>query len=249
MRAIIFDSSTIISLALNNFLWILQPLKEKYQGEFYITESIKKEIIDRPFQIKRFKLESIQISNELNKGTLKVYTEQDLTKEIQELDTIANHIFQGKNNFLKIIDEGELTALALAKKINAQALVIDERTTRLLIESPASLNSLFRKKFNEDIKIDQKNLKQFKQMVGNIPIIRSVELSIAAYELGILDNYLPQKNQQTKRDLLDALLWSMRFKGCAISEKEMQEILKEELKENSFLKRDKNNKKNIRTSR
>ncbi|MDP3728313.1 MAG: hypothetical protein Q8R18_02555 [bacterium] len=249
MRAIIFDSSTIISLALNNLLWILQPLKEKYQGEFFITQSVKKEIIDRPFQIKRFKLESIQISNELNKGTLKVYIEQDLSKEIQELDAIANKIFLGKNNFLKIIDEGELTALVLAKKINAQALVIDERTTRLLIESPTSLNNLFKKKFNEDVKIDQKNLKRFKQMIGDIPIIRSVELSIAAYELGILDNYLPQKNQQTRRDLLDALLWSMRFKGCAISEKEMQEILREELKENSSPRRNKNKQESIRTQR
>lgn len=249
MRAIILDSSTIISLALNNLLWILEPLKNRYQGEFYITESIKKEIIDRPFQIKRFKLESIQISNELNKGTLKVYKEQDLTKEIQELNDIVNQIFIGKKNFLKIIDEGELTALVLTKKINAQALVIDERTTRLLIESPASLNKLFKRKFNEDVKVDQKKLKQFKQLIGNIPIIRSVELSIAAYELGILDNYLPQKNQQTKRDLLDALLWSMRFKGCAISEKEMQEILREELRENSFLKRNKKKQEFIRTTR
>ncbi len=239
MRAIILDSSTIISLALNNLLWILEPLKNRYQGEFYITESIKKEIIDRPFLIKRFKLESIQISNELNKGTLKVYTEQDLTKEIQELNEVVNKIFLGKHNYLKIIDEGELTALVLAKKINAQAIVIDERTTRLLIESPASLNKLFKRKFNEDVKVEQKNLKRFKQIVGNIPIIRSVELSIAAYELGILDNYLPEKNRQTKKDLLDALLWSMRFKGCAISEKEMQEILKEELREDSSPKRNK----------
>src|SRR3989338_2066830 len=122
MKAIIFDSSTIINLALNNLLWILQPLKEKYKGEFYITESIKKEIIDRPFQIKRFKLESIQISNEIQKGTLKVY-EQDFFQETKELSEIANKIFYGKKNTLQIIDEGELSALVLGKKINAEALL------------------------------------------------------------------------------------------------------------------------------
>src|SRR3989344_5807979 len=166
MKAIIFDSSTIINLALNNLLWILQPLKEKYKGEFYITESIKKEIIDRPFQIKRFKLEAIQIR-----------------REIEELNMIANRIFIGKkNNYLKIIDEGELTALVLAKKIHAEALVIDERTTRLLIEAPNDLNNIFKSKFKENIKMDQKNLKLFKENIGTLPIIRSVEIGVAAYE-------------------------------------------------------------------
>src|SRR3989338_4468124 len=174
MKAIIFDSSTIINLALNNLLWILQPLKEKYKGEFYITESIKKEIIDRPFQIKRFKLEAIQISKEIEKGVLKVYQEQDLGRE-----------------------------------------------------------------FKENIKMDQKNLKLFKENIGALPIIRSVEIGVAAYELGILDSYLLKWDKQARKDLLDALLWSMRFKGCAVSEKEMQEILQEELKENLFLLRDK----------
>src|SRR3989344_4776761 len=201
MKAIIFDSSTIINLALNNLLWILQPLKEKYKGEFYITESIKKEIIDRPFQIKRFKLEAIQISKEIEKGVLKVYQEQDLGREIEELNMIANRIFIGKkNNYL---------------------------------------NNIFKSKFKENIKMDQKNLKLFKENIGALPIIRSVEIGVAAYELGILDSYLLKWDKQARKDLLDALLWSMRFKGCAVSEKEMQEILQEELKENLFLLRDK----------
>lgn len=247
MKAIILDSSSIISLALNNLLWILEPLKNKYGGEFYITESIRKEIIDRPFKIKRFKLESIQIQNEINKGTLKVYKEQDLTKEIQQLNEIVNKTFLRGKNFLKIIDEGELTALVLAKKINAEALVIDERTTRLLIESPQNLNKIFKKKFLDNIQVETKNLKKCKEKLARIPIIRSVELSMMAYEMGILDNYIPQKTYQNKKDLIDALLWSMRFKGCAISEKEMQEILKEELKEKSFLQRNKKKQESIRT--
>lgn len=242
MRSIVFDSSTIINLALNNLLWILAPLKEKYQGEFYITESIKKEIIDRPFQIKRFKLEAIQISNELEKGVLKVYKDEDLTRENEELNELVNKIFLGRKKYLKIIDEGELTALVLAKKVNAQALVIDERTTRLLMEAPGALSTLFHNKLKENIKIEQKNLKLFKKSYGDIPIIRSVELGIAAYELGILNQYLPKKDAQARKDLLDALLWSMRFKGCAVSEKEMQEILQEELKQNSFLSGDKKKK-------
>ena len=94
MKAIIFDSSTIINLAMNNLLWVLKPLKDIYKGEFYITNNIKKEIIDRPFNIKRFKLESIQIKNEIKKGIIKIYPE-DLSKETQELSNVANKIFFG----------------------------------------------------------------------------------------------------------------------------------------------------------
>ncbi len=246
MKAIIFDSSTIINLAMNNLLWILQPLKEKYGGEFYITQSIKREVIDTPFHIKRFKLESIQISNILNKGIIKVYTEQDLSTETKALNEISNKIFFNKD-FLKIIDEGELSALVLAKKINAQALAIDERTTRLLIESPTTLNNILKSRFKSEIKVNQKNLKEFKRITGKIPIIRSVEMGMIAYEIGILDEYLPKKDPQTRKDLLDALLWSMRFKGCAVSEKEMQEILQQEMREISSPKRDKKEKQTIRT--
>ena len=248
MKAIIFDSSTIINLAMNNLLWTLEPMKQKYDGEFYITESIKREVIDTPFHIKRFKLESIQIQNMLTKGIFKVYNEQDLNAETKQLGEIANNIFFNKTN-LKIIDEGELSALVLAKKIKAEALAIDERTTRLLIESPTTLNNIFKSRFKANIRIEQKNLKEFKARVGDLPIIRSVEMGMIAYELGILDEYLPKKDPQTKKDLLDALLWSMRFKGCAVSEKEMQEILQQEMRIISSPKRDKNRTQSIRTKK
>ncbi len=238
MKSIIFDSSTIISLAMNNLLWILQPLKEIYKGEFFITESIKKEIIDRPFHIKRFKLESIQISNEIERGVIKIYS-GDLSIETKELSEIANKIFYGKNNPLQIIDEGELSALVLGKKINAEALIVDERTTRLLVESPKTLQLIFKGKFKEEIRMDNQKLKEFREKVGNIKILRSVELGVIAYEKGIFNSYLQDTDKQTRKDLLDALLWSMRFKGCSISETEMQEIIEEELNNNSSLKRNK----------
>lgn len=52
MKALIFDSSSIITLALNDLLYILEPLKAKFKGEFYITEDVKREVIDRPFREK-----------------------------------------------------------------------------------------------------------------------------------------------------------------------------------------------------
>lgn len=221
MKALVFDSSTVINLALNNLLWILEPLKKKFGGEFYITPDVKKEVIDTPFQMKRFKLESMQISNEINKGNLKIYTE-NITEEINEFKIIANELLTVKKQPLKLVDIGEISSLVVARKINAEALVVDERTTKLLIESPETLANIFKEKLHEEVTIDLSKLKVLKQKYSQIKVIRSTELGVVAYEMGILNNYLPQGN---KKEILDAVLWGLRLKGCAISEKEMQEIM------------------------
>ena len=48
MKSLVFDSSSIISLATNNLLWLLRPLKKQFKGDFYISKSIKHEIVDHP---------------------------------------------------------------------------------------------------------------------------------------------------------------------------------------------------------
>ncbi len=226
MKSLIFDSSTIISLALNNLLWILKPLKEQYKGEFYITQEIKEEIIDVPIRSKKFKLEALQIQEILEQGIFKIYPEHLLEKE-ESIKQISNQIFFVKNNYMTIIDRGELSALVLAKEINAEAIVIDERTTRLMIENPQLLANIFKNKLHTKIKVNEENLKKFTKDFSNIKVIRSVELCTIAYELGILNKYLSSKTTNRK-DILEAVIWGMRFKGCAISDEELNEILKQE---------------------
>lgn len=224
MKALVFDSSTIISLALNNLLWILKPLKEKYKGEFYITQEIKEEIIDVPIKSKKFKLEALQIQEILEQGIFKIHPEHLLEKE-ESLKQIVNQIFFVKDNYMTIIDRGELSALVLAKEIEAEAIVIDERTTRLMVENPQLLTSIFKNKLHTKIKINDKNLNEFTKDFSNIKIIRSVELSTIAYEFGILNKYISSKTDN-KKDILEAVIWGMRFKGCSISDDEINEILK-----------------------
>ena len=72
-KALIFDSSSIITLSMNNLLNLLPPLKKKFKGEFYITEGVKREIVDKPLQIKRFELNAMMISNMINEGVLSLY--------------------------------------------------------------------------------------------------------------------------------------------------------------------------------
>lgn len=224
MKSLVFDSSTIISLALNNLLWILKPLKDKYKGEFYITQEIKEEIIDTPIKTKKFKLEALQIQEILEQEIFKIYPQHLLEKE-ESLKQTANQIFFVKNNFMTIIDPGELSALVLAKEISAEAIIIDERTTRLMIENPQLLANIFKNKLHTKIEINEKNLNQFTKEFSNIKIIRSSELSAIAYELGILNKYISSKTSN-KKEILEAVLWGIRFKGCSISDEELNEIIK-----------------------
>ena len=61
MKSLIFDAGPIISLATNNLLWILEPLKNKFDGKFYLTDAVKRELVDRPLETKKFKFEAIQV--------------------------------------------------------------------------------------------------------------------------------------------------------------------------------------------
>ena len=58
MKAIIFDSGTLISFAINGLYEELKLLKAKFDGKFIITDEVKAEIIDKPINIKRFELEA-----------------------------------------------------------------------------------------------------------------------------------------------------------------------------------------------
>ena len=72
MKAMVIDSSSLISISLNDLLWTLPILKEKFNGEMFITESVKNEIINVPIKSKRFKLEAMQIISLLCKRKIKI---------------------------------------------------------------------------------------------------------------------------------------------------------------------------------
>lgn len=70
MKSIIFDAGPIISLATNNLLWILKPLKKYFNGKFYITDAVKRELVDKPFETKKFKFEAIQVEKLIEEGVI-----------------------------------------------------------------------------------------------------------------------------------------------------------------------------------
>lgn len=221
MKELVFDSGPIISLAMNNLLWALNPLKHRFQGEFLITPKVREELVDKPMKTKRFKLEAIQVKEQLNKQILEEAREKkELLDMTERLLFYANNIFQAWGNYIKIVHEAEMESLALAKIIDAEALVVDERNIRLLIEDAEGLARVMKGKLHTYIKIDRANLRKFQQMVSGIRVIRSLELVTIGFELGLFDKFEVEKKQ-----LLDALLWGVKLNGCSVSENEIKELL------------------------
>lgn len=233
MRSLVFDTGPIISLVTNNLLWVLEELKDRYDGEFYISPSVKKELIDVPLRSKRFKLEALQLMSFISRGIIKIYQPENrkqFDNYTKKLLNLANNIFHCRGTNLKIIHLAEVEALALAKMLNADAFVVDERSTRVLVEDPESLASLLRRKLHSPIKVDKKFQREFWEEVKDTQVIRSVELMAAAYEFGILDKYALKdikfiKDTNLRKSLLEGVLWGLKLRGCAISSSEIYEIM------------------------
>jgi len=229
MKSIVFDAGTIISLTTNNLLWILEPLKTKYKGEFYIPLSVKRELIDKPLKTKKFKLEALQVLSIINKGILTVYDDKHLKVEKAQISNLANNMFLTRKRPLTVVHEGEIAAVATAFYLKADALAIDERTMRVLIEDPSLLTKLYKRKLHMEIKINKKNMEAFTNLVHQVKVIRSTEVTMVAYELGLLDEWM-KKNGKIEplltKELLDGLLWGLKIRGCSISKDEIAELLK-----------------------
>ena len=227
MKSLIFDTGPVISLATNNLLWILEPLRKQFNGKFFITESVKKELVDRPLEIKKFKFEAIQVEKLIENGVLEVIDNSIIREETQKLLNAANEIFSAFDNYMRIVQYAEMSVIAASININADSIVVDEKTTRFLIENPKMIVEILKKTLHTSIRINENNLKDFKNKAKNIKTIRSIELVTVAYEHGLLNNYIT-KLPDAKRNLLESVLWGVKLNGCAVSKEEIEQIVKME---------------------
>jgi len=215
MKTLIFDSSSIISLSLNNLLDVLRLLKKKFDGRFLITPEVKREVVDVPLRIRRFELEALMISKLIKDGVLGVAENPELKNETEKFYQNANSMYSAEGEKIKIVHYGEASCLALASLLkNDVAIAVDERTTRMLCEKPENLKALMESKLHTVVSMDESRSSLF----TSFRIIRSSELAYVALKSKLLQ--LPASDEQT----LDALLFALRFKGCAISREEIEEI-------------------------
>ena len=66
---------------------------------------------------------------------------------------------------------------------------------------------------------------KLREKIGNLKIIRSIELAIAGYKLGWFDGYLT-KDKEARKILIEAILWGIKLRGAAISQEEIDKIVR-----------------------
>jgi len=103
----------------------------------------------------------------------------------------------------------------LEKKKIDFAICVDERNTRMLIEKPEAMRELFERKMQTTVKLEKNNFDVFK----GFKIIRSTELMFVAWKKGLVKTKANGK-------LLDAILYGLKFKGCSITDGEIEEMKK-----------------------
>ncbi len=223
MKALIFDSSSLISMSMNGLLPEFKKLKEHFNGKFIITEDVKYEVIDRPLKTKRFEFEALRAKTLIEEKVLELPDSLDVRSEEIDLKTseiidLANSMFVGRGKNVNMIHKGEASCLGLSRILDEKGvenvLCIDERTTRMLIEKPENLQKLLSKKLHVNVRLKQKNFKFFR----GFKVIRSCEFMYVAFKKKLFRWKSPK--------ILDAVLWALKFKGCAVSNEEIEKIKK-----------------------
>lgn len=218
MKIIIFDSGTLINFSMNGLVSLLADLKKKFKGKFIMPKEVKFETLDKPLKIKRFMLGALKIKSLIQDKVMEMpesigITEKQITEKKREILKRANNSFFARGEFMHIIDDGEASCLALSllagEKGIDNVIAVDERTTRMIIENPENLRKLFEDKLRTRV-----DLKDDFSFLEGIKVIRSTELVYVAYKKNLVE---------MKNGILEALLYATKYKGCSISEQEIQQ--------------------------
>jgi hypothetical protein len=223
MKILIFDSGALINLSMNGLLYILEELKKKFNGKFIITEQVKYEIVDRPVGIQKFELGALRIQKLLDDNIVEMadslgIDEKELNEKTVKLMEMANHSMKVKGQWVHLVEEAEMSCLALSNMLGERKIesliAIDERTTRMLCENPESLSRIMSEKLHQRVEISADNFNSFEKA----RFIRSSELVFVAYKKEVI-------NLEGKK-VLEALLYATKYKGAAISFKEIDALKK-----------------------
>ncbi|VVB98197.1 Uncharacterised protein [uncultured archaeon] len=130
-------------------------------------------------------------------------------------------MFFAQGRALTLVQAGEAEMLALASTLKIGHLLMDERTTRLLIEAPFSIKEHFEDEFRTNVMVNRENLDKFTDIVKGMEVYRSTELLTLAYENGYFDDY-----KALKKDAYAAALYHLKYSGCSIRYSEIDELIK-----------------------
>lgn len=221
MRDVIVDAGVLISLTsgcLDNLLYFYH---EKFGLRFIIPPSVEREVIGRPLndRIRKYLFSAIRIKNAIDDGVV-VVVDAKLEDKMQSLMQEANNLFFVRGKPLRLIHKGEAEMLVLAKELGVEYILIDERTTRMLIEAPIPLKKHLAEEFRVNVMVNKKNLQSLVSQIGPLRAIRTSELVMLAHEKGFFKNY-----GEMHKDALEAALFKIKYSGCSVGFREIKEYM------------------------
>lgn len=219
-KTFVLDSSSLISISEKCFMKIIGELVKKKGWRFVIPAAVMSESVERPLSITRFELNALRIQLAVKAGFLEVVEPSvESLQFTKELANRANHAFEVDGHPLTIIQEGEAQAWALCRELGACVFVVDERTARLFVESPTTLEFIMRRKHPKAHSV-RDALFAIQEEFPSLAVCRSTELMIMAFEEGLLDAELGDD-----RRALESTLYALKYSGCAVSETEIRAFL------------------------
>jgi predicted nucleic acid-binding protein len=223
MKEIVCDTSSLISLTESCLFPVLAFLRQRFNLQFVITEGVFYEAVLHPLSIPRevYSFSALKIKDAITKGVIEQRTRSNSTKALtEELLDYGNNMFYMKGRPLRLIHEGEVEMLAMACSDDARYVLMDERTTRLMVESPAEIKKHLEEEFGINVMVNKRNLASFQDIVEGINVVRSVELVALAYEHGFFDHF------SNKVDIFRAALYKIKYSGCSITTEEIERMVK-----------------------
>ncbi len=218
--SILADASSLISLADVGLIGVLIALRPYIKGELLITEEVERESIERPLKIPKYSFSGVRLKRALFDGVFKIITPNPETTD--KVMKLANTLFSIGGKPFKLIHKGEAEIVAVAIDNKLKTLLIDERTTRTLIESPFETKKHLTEEFRRGVDINREALNEFKELTNGINMIRSSEIIALGYEYGYF-----KKFGDLKKDAFKAALYAIKFNGCAIGFDEINELIRE----------------------
>lgn len=219
--SILCDASSLITLTDAGLLGALIMTRQRMRNGLYITATVEDEAINYPMKKKEYAFSAVRLKRALDTGVFKIATaNSETTNYILET---ANSVFSIHGRPFHLVHAGEAEMLAAAIDSGIPNILMDERTTRTLLESPSDLRAHLTREFRTSVGVNNAALAEFQGLVGGMSIIRSSEVVAIAYEKRYFKKF---KNLEKKA--FESALYAIKFKGCAISFEEINEMLREE---------------------
>lgn len=220
-NSILCDASSLISLTDAGLLGALIMARQRMRDGLFITPAVENEAINRPMQSREYSFSAVRLKRALLEGIFRIARAPEATTgQILEL---SNSIFSVRGRPLRLVHDGEAEMLAAAIDNGIPNILMDERTTRTLLEAPNELRGHLTDEFRTSVSIDNAALAQFRGLTAGLTIVRSAEVVAIAYE----KNYF-KKFKGLEKKAFEAALYAIKFNGCSIGFEEINEMLREE---------------------